>query len=340
MTGRNPRGILSGVTSMNRSKFILLAVMLIGSVLPIAAQTERERAFELYEAGSYKEAISLLKNITKKNEQDTESLFYLGSAYFKVKKIDDGGKVFKKFVKVKPGGAQGYIGLAYFNLFSNKLAEARVNAGKALELDPKNAEGHYLQGEISFLYGVYNSAYQSAEKAIALNPKYAAPYLLKSNALTRSYMQTYATVTKFPAERVELLKEAAENLEKYVALEKDKSAAERQRSRLGSLRFFIEYYSRPKPIDIVYSKSVEIISKPRPAYTPEARRAQISGTVRLLIEFAHDGTVRHIMVLNGLGGGLTEEAIIAAGGIRFIPAEQNGKPVSVVKAVEFNFLIY
>jgi TonB family protein len=72
------------------------------------------------------------------------------------------------------------------------------------------------------------------------------------------------------------------------------------------------------------TRSVEILSKPRPAYTEEARRQRIEGEVLLEILFTASGQVRVLGTVRGLGHGLDENAIAAAEAIRFRPAERAG----------------
>jgi hypothetical protein len=57
----------------------------------------------------------------------------------------------------------------------------------------------------------------------------------------------------------------------------------------------------------------------------------------MLLSF--DGHVRHILVMKGLGGGLTETAINAARKIKFRPATKDGRPVSQFIIIEYNFNI-
>jgi TonB family protein len=56
--------------------------------------------------------------------------------------------------------------------------------------------------------------------------------------------------------------------------------------------------------------------------------------------FSKDGSIGDIKVIQGLGYGLTEQAIAAAKQIVFQPKQINGVPVSVTKTVEYNFNIY
>src|SRR6266853_1524659 len=75
----------------------------------------------------------------------------------------------------------------------------------------------------------------------------------------------------------------------------------------------------PKAID----RPVEIVFKPTPEYTDEARSARIEGTVTLELEFTAAGDVRVLRVVRGLGHGLDEAAERAALRIRFKPAQSS-----------------
>jgi len=70
----------------------------------------------------------------------------------------------------------------------------------------------------------------------------------------------------------------------------------------------------------------EIITKPTPTYTAEARNLRIEGEVVLAVVFEASGKLRIVRVVQGLGHGLDEAALHAAEGIRFKPAVQDGRP--------------
>ncbi len=71
----------------------------------------------------------------------------------------------------------------------------------------------------------------------------------------------------------------------------------------------------------------EVLSKPTPAYTEEARQQKIEGEVLLEVVFSASGDVRVVRVVHGLGHGLDEAAIHAAQQIRFKPAQRGGRAV-------------
>jgi TonB family protein len=83
-----------------------------------------------------------------------------------------------------------------------------------------------------------------------------------------------------------------------------------------------------------------ILSKPEPAYTPEALRNGVTGNVVLRLELSADGFVRDVEVLEGLPDGLTEAATKAARRIEFTPAMKDGHAVSQVVRVTYNFNLW
>jgi TonB family protein len=74
-------------------------------------------------------------------------------------------------------------------------------------------------------------------------------------------------------------------------------------------------------------RPVEVLYKPTPAYTEDARTQHIEGEVTLEVEFTAAGQVRVLRVVHGLGHGLDEMAQRAAEQIRFKPATSKGTPV-------------
>jgi TonB family protein len=82
---------------------------------------------------------------------------------------------------------------------------------------------------------------------------------------------------------------------------------------------------------------VEILSKPTPAYTDEARALKIEGEVALEVEFAATGEIRVLKVVRSLGHGLDERAAQAVKGMRFKPATRHGQPIDVRTTVNIVF---
>ncbi|MGA3187337.1 MAG: energy transducer TonB [Bryobacteraceae bacterium] len=88
---------------------------------------------------------------------------------------------------------------------------------------------------------------------------------------------------------------------------------------------------------VVTSTPVEILSKPKPVYTDEARAKKIEGEVLLEMQFSASGEARVLRVVRGLGYGLDETALTAARGIRFHPATRDGGAVDSAAIVHIVF---
>ena len=82
---------------------------------------------------------------------------------------------------------------------------------------------------------------------------------------------------------------------------------------------------------------VEIISKPTPLYTDEARKMRIEGEVLLEVVFEASGKLHVVRVLRGLGHGLDENAVRAAEQIRFKPALREGQPADSTATLHIIF---
>lgn len=95
-----------------------------------------------------------------------------------------------------------------------------------------------------------------------------------------------------------------------------------------------ENLQSPPPAEL---QPVEILAKPSPVYTEEARRLGIQGEVALSVVFQADGAVRVIGVVRSLGHGLDQAAEQAAMQIRFKPAQRAGQPADFPATVRIEF---
>lgn len=83
--------------------------------------------------------------------------------------------------------------------------------------------------------------------------------------------------------------------------------------------------------------AVEIISKPRPVYTEEARRLHIEGEVLLEVLFSATGDARVLRVIQGLGYGLDRAASDSVSRIGYRPATREGEPIDQTATVHIVF---
>lgn len=317
------------------------------------------RAIELYKATNYREAIGVLRGAVKQRKQDAQAWLHLGIALTRAGENKEARKAFEKAIKLQPGVPQAHIGMAYLYTSEGKLSEAEQFVRRAVSLDTRNAEARYALAIVNMHQGLPLKALTEVDAALYFNPNFGPALILKKEVALEAYAAFHAERMdkarnpEQPApeltteERGRLngfLKEAAESIEKFLKLFPTERGAPRLREELETLRLHGELVSQPDaPLvykhDTVTTKA-NILSKPEPLYTEQARKKQISGTVRLRMVLSFDGKVRHILVLHGLKGGLTEMAVNAARQIKFKPATKDGRPVSQFVTIEYNFNIY
>ena len=85
---------------------------------------------------------------------------------------------------------------------------------------------------------------------------------------------------------------------------------------------------------------LKVVSKPPPRYTERARVSGIEGTVTLRVTFLASGGIGAITTVRGLPCGLTEQAIMAARKMKFVPKEANGVARTTTRPVSYTFKIY
>lgn len=95
--------------------------------------------------------------------------------------------------------------------------------------------------------------------------------------------------------------------------------------------------AQPVHQQVAAATPIVVLSKPLPAYTPEARQLKIEGDVTLQVKFEASGQVQVLRVVNGLGHGLDEQARLAAEHIRFKPATRDGRAVDEVSIIHVSF---
>jgi len=97
----------------------------------------------------------------------------------------------------------------------------------------------------------------------------------------------------------------------------------------------------PKSLDSAASRLIpaEIVFKPVPVYTSEAKNLRVEGEVLLEVVFESTGKLRIVRVVQGLGHGLDESAVHAAQQIRFKPALRDGQPTDWTAVVHIVFQI-
>lgn len=315
-----------------------------GQTTPTVNSEERESGKALYKQGKNAEAIAALKKAVKQEKADYQAWHFLGLAQIRDNKFKDASKSFETALRLQPGFAAARTGLGYTYLVRNKSADAIREAQTALTIDPNIPEARYIIGVVHLQEGKRSEALKEAEAIIKINPQLAMAYLLKSQALV-SFLGDVPVTRKESSESREVRHlEAADALEKYLQLTPNSKERQTWAEQLESLRYYAISHRDDKTSGVFgrneLTTMAQVISKPEPRYTEEARASRVTGTVVLRCIFAADGNVKHFLVIKALPNGLTEAAIAAARRIKFTPATIDGRPVSMFIQLEYYFNLY
>ena len=85
------------------------------------------------------------------------------------------------------------------------------------------------------------------------------------------------------------------------------------------------------------SKPLVILERPTPELPDKYGTLDVSGTVKLKVEFVSDGTIGEIQTVSDPHYKLTEKAIAAAKRIKFTPEIKNGVPITSEKIIEYEY---
>ncbi len=320
------------------------AILILLLSLAMFAQTsELERAIELYRQGSYASSLTILDRLAKTTgKQDASVWNYLGLNYLKIDDMREARKMFENAAKLAPSDSTIQSNYGFVMLSERELTKAREAFTKAIELNSNNSSAYFLRGTMNFWESNLDGALVDATRATELEKDLALAYVLKAEVLLAKF-GTQVPSGKPTAEHLKLIDQAITTLEDCNAACSPEARAERD-ARISGLRVFKEYFERGNTIvgddERLNGENitpVRIISQPRPEMTNIAIRNSVSGVVRALALFDSSGRVTQAIVVKALGYGLDGEAILALRGVRFRPATLNGKPVSVVKMVEYSF---
>lgn len=319
----------------------------------------KQNGIELYKKGEYRDAVNSLAAASKLKgtKDDSEVWGYLGLAYLGKNELQNARKAFAKAAKMDPQNAVYHSNLAFVYLLEKKIDKAQSEINTAIRINPQSANAYYIRGTASLWEGKYDNAERDAEKSISVDNKFAPAYTLKSEVLIYRFGQNWTD--KSPSgEYLKWLDQAREVLEQcFKTCTKDENfkAAE---EKMDSVKAFYTHFKKrvdkanapamaanePTAANAAVSDPnnlpLKILAKKPARYTDNARKNNVQGTIRLAVVFSADATIKHILVLKGLGYGLDEEALNAARYISFQPATENGKPISVVRTIEYSFSTY
>jgi tetratricopeptide (TPR) repeat protein len=289
----------------------------------------------LYEQGNSWGAIEALLTVLEKTKDDSESWYYLGHSYLLEDKPSDARKAFEKALKLRPDYTVARAGLARALLREDKRSDAKREAERVLNVDERNAEAHYVLGQMLYVADEGRAALALAEKALASNPDLSPAVLLKARTIRDIILHEYPSATKEQTQALAALSgEAVAQVDAYLKRRPTAPDASRLKDELPTLRPFAkgnfdDFVYLPKDV----SQKAKFISKPQPLTHFLGSRQ----TVTLQMVLRRDGKVTNIRTVFSSDSDLTGPCISAARKIIFTPAMRDGNAVSQYIRVEYNF---
>jgi tetratricopeptide (TPR) repeat protein len=107
-----------------------------------------------------------------------EALRRIATLRARLGKYDEAEKLLQAGLSVAPDNPELRLDFAAVRLDQDNFAEAKAEAEKALQADPKNARAQYLLGNALFQQGDYRAAKDHLEAAVVGAPNFETGYLL------------------------------------------------------------------------------------------------------------------------------------------------------------------
>jgi TonB family protein len=317
--------------------------------------TDLTRADELIRKGKQqlwlkddKGALEIFREAVKQFPGVADAWYYLGVVLRREGDFGESGAALARALKLRRDSATVRAELAYTLMLAGKREDALREARRAFGGDAARAEPHYLLGALHLNHEFAADdaparALEEADAAIAAGADFARAHLLKAQALIS--LSSRLSLTDERDAAGQRLAEAAQSLEKFLALAPGADGFAFWQQQLAALRAQSEALRAPEASRTVFSPKelttrAVITDRPEPLYSEEARRTQTFGSVRVRMVLAADGSVQHALALGSLPNGLTERAVEAARSVQFKPATLNGRPASQFATVDYGFNIF
>jgi TonB family protein len=333
-------------------KSLLLIVVVVAVTFSVAkAQEDNYRGVELYKEGKYAEPLKALRFAVADidGEKDPELWNYLGLACEAQNDINSAAAAFEKASKLAPLKPAFHANLARTFLLLGQKKKAGKQVDETLKLDPHDSTALMIRATVFYDERQLDEAERDVLEAISNNYERSDGYLLASKVLTARLERG---IDKMGLdEQIALMERAKAILRTGIERCKGADDCGALDEEYGTFVDFIDYFSTHRSAGSLWMSDsdgptgpdvipLKITFKPRPGYSDRARQAGTQGRIKLAVLFGAHGKVARALVLKGLGDGLDEQALIAARKIGFEPMKRNGKPVSVVKTLEYIFSIY
>ncbi|HEX5735656.1 MAG TPA: TonB family protein [Blastocatellia bacterium] len=261
-------------------------------------------------------------------QQTPEQLIARAQEAIQKKKYSDAEKHLKKALSLKKDSPEANLLLGVVYRDRVEIDKSFKHVREAIRLQPNFPDAHYL---LAFLYAIENQLDKSAEEvkiAIDQGARFANIYIMKANLEVRfskhaDALDSYEMALQLsqPSDSgYQKVSEQIESLKSYLAFQPLKDEFAKHKG------------------DPAYKRPV-LKNRPEPLYSTLARAKKIQGTVRMSVRVNERGVADKVLVSEGIGYGLDEEAVKAVRTAKFSPAMRNGEPVMYWMPVIIEFRI-
>ena len=152
-------------------------------LLKVEQKVLLEKAIQLHNQGKFEKAIKLYSSLIKRDKNNLQLLFLIGTANIQSGNNYNGVMYLEKFLDKNPNSAPALINMGNALKNLNKNNEAIINYNKEIKLDPRSADAFSNKGIALVNLSKFDEAIKSFDYAIKINPKHFFAYNNKGNAL-------------------------------------------------------------------------------------------------------------------------------------------------------------
>ncbi len=131
-----------------------------------------DKALALHKKGKIQEAIDLYSKLVEKNDDNSQILFLIGTAYVQISAIQKGINYLKKSLALKPDNASAHSNLGNAYKYLKQHDEAISCYDKAIQLNPNHADSFSNRGIVFLEMRRPDEALENFDKAIKINPNH------------------------------------------------------------------------------------------------------------------------------------------------------------------------
>lgn len=331
-----------------RAAILIAALLAVAVAAPIAALRAQEPSAQPATA----DIEATIRAATA--QKNYEMLLKPAEAFLAMREYDNARKLLDAALSISAqiGGDQGAVLMKLAELESlrgnrKEAEELYARASQLIGDRPEAAPALIYQGVINISSKNYVQASAYFQKAQNLDPKQAGPAQMWMAVLRereQNLPEAEALYRNALAVEEAGSDEAATNMELYSSFLKERGREEEAQSmseRASQIRKALaEQQQQPKSTAPHIGAGMtppKVLHRVEPEYTELARTAKYQGTVVLAVEIDPSGVARNIRIAQGLGLGLSENAVAAIRRWQFQPAIKDGAPVTVQATIEVNF---